>query len=235
MLTIINLEGGYFMVTLKVEPATLGQKEINNLKPVFAPKILVNERLASDHHHDQQNDVKRDFYHSRQDISLDKNHNPEKEKNLTLVNDLLLKHFDDYIAEIESLTKITMSESQKSILREYSSTKPLKVLMSDEKHTLVKEYNSKRRALISSWLENNGKKANEWPRTTGKELYNGKLITRKPAPYCLHHIISTSCGGPNEWWNIFPTPYIIHQKYIHGANSVSNKIFRPSNISKDVT
>ena len=47
-----------------------------------------------------------------------------------------------------------------------------------------------------------------------------------PSLYDAHHIIESSYGGPNQWWNMHPARFPDqHQQGIHRAGGPSNQIF----------
>lgn len=52
-------------------------------------------------------------------------------------------------------------------------------------------------------------------------------IRSKGQPHDAHHVIESSRGGSNEWWNIHPARFPDqHQGGIHRTNSPASKIFK---------
>lgn len=137
-------------------------------------------------------------------------------------NELFIKHFNEYISEIERLTETKIPEMQKQKILEFVTENPLQHLTKEERNQAKKQYNLKRGHMIKDWELNTGKK---WP-YSGSRLKNerGRLLSNKPVRHQLHHIILISYGGPNKWWNSHPAHNDAHVK-IHGKESVSKRIF----------
>lgn len=144
-------------------------------------------------------------------------------------NELFIKHFNEYISEIERLTETKIPEMQKQKILEFVKENPLQHLTKEERNQAKKQYNVKRGRMIKDWEMNTGKK---WP-YSGGSLKNerGRLLSNKPVRHQLHHIILISYGGPNQWWNSHPAENDAHVK-IHAKESVSKKIFENKRDSK---
>jgi hypothetical protein len=137
-------------------------------------------------------------------------------------NNLFLKHFQDYLSEIENLTHMKIPECQKNQLLLYAQNKPIQHLSKEAKNISKKEYNLKRSTMIQEWELHTGQK---WPTSSGPfHTNNGKFTTNRSHRHQLHHIILISFGGPNVWWNAHPATNDAHVK-IHHKKSVSKLIF----------
>jgi predicted ribonuclease toxin of YeeF-YezG toxin-antitoxin module len=78
--------------------------------------------------------------------------------------------------------------------------------------------------LIAEWEERTGQR---WP-VNKEEIISpeGKVIIRAGQKYDVHHIIESSYGGDNAWWNIHPARNPdIHQAGIHGSGSPASRLF----------
>ena len=53
-----------------------------------------------------------------------------------------------------------------------------------------------------------------------------EVIRKAGQRYDAHHLIESSFGGSNAWWNLHPAAFPSeHQAGIHAANSLANLIF----------
>lgn len=86
------------------------------------------------------------------------------------------------------------------------------------------EFGRVKNGLISEWEFNTGQR---WPTYTQDVLSkNGTVVRRIGQPYDAHHVIESSYGGPNQWWNIHPARFPDqHQGGIHRAGGPSRNIF----------
>lgn len=87
------------------------------------------------------------------------------------------------------------------------------------------EFNRVKDELIGQWERNTGQ---IWPRYTEDILAkNGVTVARKAGgPFDAHHIIESSYGGPNQWWNMHPARFPDqHQGGIHRAGGIAREIF----------
>lgn len=54
----------------------------------------------------------------------------------------------------------------------------------------------------------------------------GIVIRKAGQPYDAHHLVESSFGGPNAWWNLHPAAFPDeHLRGIHGVDSLANIIF----------
>ena len=86
------------------------------------------------------------------------------------------------------------------------------------------QFNKVKNELITQWEKQTGQ---SWPRYA-EDLYskNGTLVRRAGQPYDAHHIIESSYGGPNEWWNMHPARFPDqHQQGIHRAGGPGSQVF----------
>ena len=89
-------------------------------------------------------------------------------------------------------------------------------------------FNKNRTDLIKDWENNTGQ---VWPTYAEDVVSNSGTITRRVGQsYDAHHIIESSYGGSNEWWNIHPARFPDqHQGGIHRANGPARSIFDRDN------
>lgn len=78
--------------------------------------------------------------------------------------------------------------------------------------------------LIDEWEKNTGDK---WPVYTEDVLNDaGEVIRKAGQRFDAHHLIESSFGGPNAWWNLHPAAFPSeHQGGIHAVDSLANLIF----------
>lgn len=134
------------------------------------------------------------------------------------------KLIPEYLQEVEKITNREIGPAQmeklQKALKEQEFTK-----LDPEKAKLHKRlFNNARDRLIDEWERNTGSK---WP-VYINDIVNesGEVIRKAGQRFDAHHLIESSFGGPNAWWNLHPAAFPAeHQLGIHGINSLANIIF----------
>lgn len=129
-----------------------------------------------------------------------------------------------YLNDIKAQTGLAVTPKQQKLIDEALSKKDYTRLSTVESKEHRAQFNKVKNELITQWEKQTGQ---SWPRYT-EELYskNGTLVRRAGQPYDAHHIIESSYGGPNQWWNMHPARFPDqHQQGIHRAGGPSNQIF----------
>jgi hypothetical protein len=130
-----------------------------------------------------------------------------------------------YLNDLELQTGIKVNPDQRALLANdlRSNTYTTKLSKEAQKSHRA-DFDKKRSSLISDWEKNTGQK---WP-TYAKDVKdkNGVVRRRKGGPYDAHHVIESSYGGPNEWWNLHPARWPDqHQGGIHRKGGAASEIF----------
>ena len=129
-----------------------------------------------------------------------------------------------YLRDVEVQSGVRISQEQRTLLAEDLRGNPYSRLGSDDAAFHRAEFSSMRPELVRQWEKNTGQ---DWPTYT-KDIANldGVVLRRAGQPFDAHHLIASSYGGPNEWWNIHPARFPDqHQGGIHRAGSPARKIF----------
>ena len=129
-----------------------------------------------------------------------------------------------YLNDIKAQTGLAVTPKQQKLIDEALSKKDYTRLSTVESKEHRAQFNKVKNELITQWEKQTGQ---SWPRYT-EDLYskNGTLVRRAGQPYDAHHIIESSYGGPNQWWNMHPARFPDqHQQGIHRAGGPSNQIF----------
>lgn len=133
--------------------------------------------------------------------------------------------FREYIDDIERITGTPMLDKQRKLIEQAVKNNKYMKLSPEQSKAHRKEYNKNKKDIIAEWERQTGQK---WKRYT-EPVYskNGKLVRDVGALYDCHHIIHSSYGGNNEWWNMvelsFPDQ---HQNGVHRKGSPDSKIFK---------
>lgn len=133
------------------------------------------------------------------------------------------------MGEVEEGTKQTIDSEQKALLTKSLEKIKIRALTADEKKLATNEFNTRKPTMIAEWEKHYGKPWPEYKADIPKEDGSGFVVKPVGGKYEAHHIIPKSIGGPNEWYNIAPAPFPDHQKVIHGASSLTNKLVREVN------
>lgn len=134
------------------------------------------------------------------------------------------KLFPEYLKEVQTITKREISPIQlekfQKVLKEQDFVK-----LNPEKAKLHRKlFDNARDKLIDEWEIRTGDK---WP-VYAHDILNdaGEVIRKEGQRFDAHHLIESSYGGPNAWWNLFPAAFPDeHQGGIHAINSYASKIF----------
>ena len=129
-----------------------------------------------------------------------------------------------YLNDIKAQTGLAVSPKQQKLIDEALAKTDYTRLSTAESKAHRAQFNKVKNELITQWEKQTGQ---SWPRYT-EDLYskNGTLVRRAGQPYDAHHIIESSYGGPNQWWNMHPARFPDqHQQGIHRAGGPSNQIF----------
>lgn len=128
-----------------------------------------------------------------------------------------------YIKEVEKITKRDIPPNQMEQLQKALKENKFTKLSPEDIKPYKIEFNNLRDKLIIEWEKNTGSK---WPVYTENIYYKGEVVKKAGQRFDVHHLIESSFGGPNEWWNIHPAafPYE-HQLGIHGIDSLANLVF----------
>ncbi|HRL67107.1 MAG TPA: hypothetical protein PLA28_09040 [Ottowia sp.] len=129
-----------------------------------------------------------------------------------------------YLNDIKAQTGLAVSPKQQKLIDEALAKNDYTRLSTAESKAHRAQFNKVKNELITQWEKQTGQ---SWPRYT-EDLYskNGTQVRRAGQPYDAHHIIESSYGGPNQWWNMHPARFPDqHQQGIHRAGGPSNQIF----------
>ena len=134
------------------------------------------------------------------------------------------KLFPEYLKEVQTITKREISPIQlekfQKVLKEQDFVK-----LNPEKAKLHRKlFDNARDKLIDEWEI---RTVDKWP-VYAHDILNdaGEVIRKEGQRFDAHHLIESSYGGPNAWWNLFPAAFPDeHQGGIHAINSYASKIF----------
>ncbi|MFD1893046.1 hypothetical protein H0I39_06100 [Ottowia beijingensis] len=129
-----------------------------------------------------------------------------------------------YIDDIKAQTGMAVGAKQQKLIDAALDKKDYTRLSTADSKAHRAQFNKVKNDLIAQWETQTGK---SWPRYT-EDLYskNGTLVRRAGQPYDAHHIIESSYGGPNEWWNMHPARFPDqHQQGIHRAGGPGSQVF----------
>ncbi|MCD4486098.1 hypothetical protein LQR31_16620, partial [Chromobacterium vaccinii] len=129
-----------------------------------------------------------------------------------------------YVRDIEAQTGTPLTEVQRNLLADDIRVNEYSRLSPAESARHRAEFNRVKNDLISEWESNTGQ---TWPTYADPVLSkNGTTLRRVGQPYDAHHVIESSYGGPNKWWNIHPARFPDqHQGGVHRAGSPLRDIF----------
>ncbi|QTD46072.1 hypothetical protein [Ottowia testudinis] len=129
-----------------------------------------------------------------------------------------------YLNDIKAQTGLAVTPKQQKLIDAHlAKTDHTRLSVADSKAHRA-DFNRVKNELITQWEKQTGQ---SWPRYA-EDLYskNGTLVRRAGQPYDAHHIIESSYGGPNQWWNMHPARFPDqHQQGIHRAGGPSSQIF----------
>lgn len=129
-----------------------------------------------------------------------------------------------YLDDIRAQTGLAVNPKQQQLIDAALDKKDYTRLSAADSKAHRAQFNQVKNELIAQWEKQTGQR---WPRYT-EDLHskNGTLVRRAGQPYDAHHIIESSYGGPNEWWNMHPARFPDqHQQGIHRSDSPGSQIF----------
>lgn len=132
--------------------------------------------------------------------------------------------FSAYLREVEEITHREIKPRQMDHIQKALKEQEFKKLDVDAARIHNRKFNAIREDLIREWEIKTGDK---WPVYKEDILSNsGKVLKRAGQPYDAHHVIESSFGGPNKWWNLHPAGSPMeHQAGIHRADGLARQVF----------
>lgn len=134
------------------------------------------------------------------------------------------KLFPEYLEEVEKITNREIKPNQMEKLQIALKEQDFAKLDTEKSKLHRKLFDNARDKLIDEWEKNTGDK---WP-VYAEDVLNdvGEVIRKAGHRYDAHHLIESSFGGANAWWNLHPAAFPSeHQAGIHATNSLANLIF----------
>ena len=117
----------------------------------------------------------------------------------------LAKSAHAYVRDIEVQTGMSISPQQRTMLANDLRVNEYSRLSPEAAASHRAEFGRMKNDLIEEWQVNTGQ---TWPTYTQDVLSrNGTVVRRIGQPYDAHHVIESSYGGPNQWWNIHPARF----------------------------
>ena len=133
-----------------------------------------------------------------------------------------------YLDDVQNQTGVKVPNNQRDLLADSVRNNQYTKLSKEQAVVHRKEFNKNKNKLITEWETQTGQK---WPRYNKDVASKNGTITRKAGqPYDAHHLIESSHGGPNQWWNIHPARFPDqHQGGIHRSGSPARDLFSGDN------
>lgn len=134
------------------------------------------------------------------------------------------KLFSKYIKDVEKKTNREIKPKQLEKIKKALKEQEFFKLDPDKSKLHRKLFDNIKDKLIDEWEKNTGDK---WP-VYAQDVLNeaGEVIRKKGQRLDAHHLIESSFGGPNEWWNLHPAAFPFeHQRGIHATDSLASLIF----------
>ena len=134
------------------------------------------------------------------------------------------KLIPEYLQEVEKITNRDIGPEQMEKLQKALREQDFAKLDPEKAKLHKKLFDNARDKLIEEWEKNTGDK---WPVYVNDVLNDaGEVIRKAGQRFDAHHLIESSFGGPNAWWNLHPAAFPKeHQLGIHGVNSLAKIIF----------
>lgn len=130
----------------------------------------------------------------------------------------------EYLQEVEKITNREIKPQQMEKLQKALKEQDFARLDPEKSKLHRKLFDNAKDRLIDEWEKNTGDK---WP-VYAQDVLNdaGEVIRKAGQRFDAHHLIESSFGGPNAWWNLHPAAFPSeHQAGIHAVNSLANLIF----------
>lgn len=134
------------------------------------------------------------------------------------------KLFPEYLQEVEKITNREIKPNQMEKLQRALKEQEFVKLDPEKSKLHRKLFDNAKDKLIDEWEKNTGDK---WP-VYAQDVLNdaGEVIRKAGQRYDAHHLIESSFGGSNAWWNLHPAAFPSeHQAGIHATNSFANLMF----------
>lgn len=131
----------------------------------------------------------------------------------------------EYLQEVQKITNREIKPIQMEKLEKALKEQDFIKLDHEKAKFHRKLFDNAREKLIQEWEKYTG---DAWPVYDHDIIssISGEVLKKAGQPYDAHHLIESSFGGPNAWWNLHPAAFPDeHQGEIHAANSLANKIF----------
>lgn len=130
----------------------------------------------------------------------------------------------EYLQEVEKITNREIKPQQMEKLQKALKEQEFVKLDPEKSKLHRKLFDNAKDRLIDEWEKNTGDK---WPVYTEDVLNDaGEVIRKAGQRFDAHHLIESSFGGPNAWWNLHPAAFPSeHQGGIHAVDSLANLIF----------
>lgn len=134
------------------------------------------------------------------------------------------KLFPEYLQEVEKITNREIKPNQMEKLQRALKEQEFVKLDPEKSKLHRKLFDNAKDKLIDEWEKNTGDK---WPVYVQDVLNDaGEVIRKAGQRYDAHHLIESSFGGSNAWWNLHPAAFPSeHQAGIHATNSFANLMF----------
>lgn len=134
------------------------------------------------------------------------------------------KLFPEYLQEVEKITNREIKPNQMEKIQRALKEQEFVKLDPEKSKLHRKLFDNAKDKLIDEWEKNTGDK---WP-VYAQDVLNdaGEVIRKAGQRYDAHHLIESSFGGSNAWWNLHPAAFPSeHQAGIHATNSFANLMF----------
>ena len=134
------------------------------------------------------------------------------------------KLFPEYLQEVEKITNREIKPNQMEKLQRALKEQEFVKLDPEKSKLHRKLFDNAKDKLIDEWEKNTGDK---WP-VYAQDVLNdaGEVIRKAGQRYDAHHLIESSFGGSNAWWNLHPAAFPSeHQAGIHATDSFANLMF----------
>ena len=134
------------------------------------------------------------------------------------------KLIPEYLQEVQKITNREIGPVQMEKLQKALRGQDFAKLDPEKAKLHKKLFDNARDKLIEEWEKNTGDK---WPVYVNDVLNDaGEVIRKAGQRFDAHHLIESSFGGPNAWWNLHPAAFPVeHLQGIHGVNSLAKIIF----------
>lgn len=133
--------------------------------------------------------------------------------------------FDDYLGEIQSISRRRLTLSQIKHLRHYynaGNSFELSPQQLEAQHGKFTQF--KKEGLRNEWRQETGIIWPTYSKSVKCKVNGSTVCAHKGWAYDLHHIIPQIYNGPHTWWNSFPLTKRQHNR-VHGKDSMCTFLF----------